>query len=320
MKKQLLVLSSLLLISCGGSDFLNSQEEVQTPKVLDKNSLIQSKTSSITNKTETVLMNLSFDTGVRSENGGCSFEYILGPPGHENTHTSTQCFGPNPISQNGYLVRGYGKPRRSAFNYDDWFGVMLISKNEGKMTNLQGQSVLVDNPLSNAISIQQHFQANQTYEITLSTIIEDQIYTSKHSQYSSNTYSIDKSEAFPTLAIELKDTPEISGTDPCAARPNVGNGLTQANNYKKQTVEKTSQWAKENKTFVFNFSTKEEKNGLVIYFLPEVSGQRPAQHVPESYFRMDIRNVKVIQKPFDPIYVVPDTRPNTNPCGFRGGC
>ena len=61
MKKQLLVLSSLILISCGkGNDLLNAQDEIQAPKVLDKNTVIQSKTNSLTNKTTTVVMDMTF--------------------------------------------------------------------------------------------------------------------------------------------------------------------------------------------------------------------------------------------------------------------
>ncbi|WP_343687242.1 hypothetical protein [Chryseobacterium gleum] len=306
MKKTLFVISSLFFIGCANSDdILYSQDENSLSKSTTEPSLI-SKNMLAKNAAESVIMDLSFTTGVINENGGCSFTDLISAQG--SYFTSTKCYGPNPIEQNGYMIRGYGKPRRrpsySSSYY--WHGVMLHAENRGKTIISRGQSVLVNDPLSNAISIEQYFEPNKTYEIIITSNLEDYIYTTQHDTHNSNDdeFDIDKSEANPTLAIELADSPQIPGDDPCATRPNVGNGFASANYYKKQKTEKTTQWSNEDKTYTFYFSTTEPKNSLKIYYLPEQSSIVPATHVPQSAFWLDIRNVKIIQKPYDATYYI----------------
>ncbi|MCW1964737.1 hypothetical protein [Chryseobacterium viscerum] len=326
MKKTLFVISSLFFIACANSnDILYSQDENSLPKNTTELSLI-SKNMLAKNAAESVIMDLSFTTGVINENGGCSFKDLVGPQG--TYFTSTKCYGPNPIQQNGYSIRGYGKPRRvEAYSgYWYWHGVMLNAENRSKtVSSTRGGTTLVDDPISNAISIEQYFEPNQTYEIIVTTNLEDYIYTTQHDthNYNDDEYEIDRSEASPTLALELSDSPLILGNDPCAERPNVANKINSANYYKKQKTEKTTHWSNEDKTYTYYFSTLVPKNSLIIYYLPEQSGERPANHVPESAYKIDIRNVKIIKKPFDPTHVVPPrvTTPDPSlPCGFRGGC
>lgn len=313
MKKQLLVLSSFLLISCGGSDLLNSQEEVQTSKILDKNSLAQSKLSSLTNKTETVVMDIPFVGKAQPSGGGCT---VINIDNQATPHETTAAFGPNPISYYGRLIRGYGGPR---MYWPYWPGLLLRAKNKPKTIISRGQSLQVDNPFENAISIEFPFESNLTYEITISTSVWDEVYRAKHDEFSGNNhlYNVNQSEGFPTVAVELSSSPQISGNDPCAERPVVGNGLASANYYKKQKAEMTTSPSYEKKTFIFNFSITNPKSALLLYFLPQKSEN---QYIPENDFDMYIENIKIVQKPFDPTHVVPDTRPNSNPCGFRGGC
>ncbi|MGI9583685.1 hypothetical protein ACR1PO_20995 [Chryseobacterium sp. RRHN12] len=308
MKKTLFVVSSLFFIACANSnDLIYSQDESSIPKNTTEFSLM-SKNMLAKNATESVIMDLSFTTGVINENGGCSFTDLISPQG--SYFTSTKCYGPNPIEQNGYQIRGYGKPRRRpSYNTSYyWHGVMLKAENRGKTIISRGESVLVNDPISNAISIEQYFEPNKTYEIIVTTNVEDYIYTTKNNnrenRLDDDLFNIDKSEAAPTLALELADSPQIPGDDPCAIRPNVGNGFASANYYKKQKTEKTTQWTNEDKTYTFYFSTTEPKNSLKIYYLPEQSSIVPATHVPQSAFWLDIRNVKIIQKPYDAAYYI----------------
>lgn len=324
MKKTLVIISSLFFIGCANTnDIIYSQEEnLSISKNINEHSLISKNNILAKNALESVLMDLSFTTGVINENGGCSFTELISA--EANYTTSTRCYGPNPIEQNGYLIRGYGKPRRKP-NYIGvwyWHGVMLKAENRGKTVISRGTSVLIDDPISNAISIEQYFEPNKTYEITITSNLEDYIYTIKHNTYYSDDdqYNIKQSEAFPTLALELADSPQISGNDPCADRPNVGNGFTSPNYYKKQKTQKTTEWTNEDKTYTFYFSTTVPKNSLIIYYLPEQTLQRPASHVPQSAFRLDIRNIKIVQKSFDPVHLVDNPPIRENPCGFRGGC
>jgi hypothetical protein len=309
MKKSLLVLSSLILVNCGGNDLLNSQEEIQTPNILNKQSLVQSKISSLENKTETVVMDLSFETGTISEGGGCSFKYALGP--NSDIYTSTECYGPNPIYQNGYLVRGYGKPMRaSTMRSNPWFGVKLEAKNDPKTVINGGRAELRNDQLSTAISIEFPFQANVTYEISLRTQLTDYIAKVKSPSNGfyvpyADDYDIDKSEAFPTLDLSLADKPDIPGDDPCGSKPSVASGFTEPVNYtRKQKAEKTTQWITEDKNFTFYFSTTQAKNAILIKFLPGITEEINPPHVPQSWFWLDIRNIKIVQKPFDPTYIV----------------
>lgn len=155
---------------------------------------------------------------------------------------------------------------------------------------------MVNNPISAAISIEYPFQPNTTYEITINALVNDVI-TQLEDRYD----DIKQSEAFSTIAVELKESPEIPGVDPCAKRPVVGNGLASGNHYKRQKTEKPPTPYYALKTFVFNFSIIEEKKALIIYVLPEL-GEHP--YIPRSIFNIDIRNIKIVQKPFDPTYYV----------------
>lgn len=315
MKKKLLALSSILFIfSCATSDIISEQNE----NSLEKQNLKKSNLKfSIANKSiaTTTVMDLNLDKFlIQPSNGGCSFN-VLGVTG--NSYVSTAAFGPTPISFFNYIVRGYGKPKTSM---TDWKGIRFLAGNQPKTVINRGQQILVDDPFENAISIEFPFQANTTYEITLNTVIQDNIYKEQHDQYDQNNnyHGLQKSQEFPTIALELANAPEISGNNPCGGRPVLGNGLVSANYFKRQKAEITVPPSYEQKTFIFNFSITENKSALLFYFLPGKSGSVP-QYIPESSFSMFLKNLKIVQKPFDPTHVVPN-RTDTNPCGFIGGC
>jgi hypothetical protein len=311
----------LLLTSCVTNDIVNEQNEdpITAEKALKSNQALVSNKSF-----DNVVMDLSFEKGIINEGSGCSFEYMISPNG--STYTSTACYGPNPVDQNGYLIRGYGKPMRaSAMRGNPWRGVKLEAKNKPKEIINGGHTELANSERSNAISIEFPFQANVTYEITLSTRLTDYIKVIKSPSGLGNTpiadqYDIDKSEAFPTIDLQLVETPVIPGNDPCSNTPVVPSQFLAPPNYtRKQKAEKSTEWAHEEKTFTFYFSTKENKQAMLIKFLPEISNGRNPSYVPESYFWLDIRNIKIVQKPFDASYYIAPPPPiNNNPCpGFR---
>lgn len=317
MNKKLFALSSMLLLfSCATNDIIYEDNENPTQQNFEKKALKLSKTNLLTAKTETVLMDMTFLDKIQPSNGGCTITNI---DNQGNPHETTAAFGPNPLSYFGYQIRGYGAPR---MYWGVWNGLRFEAKNRSKTIISRGHSIQVDDPLSNAISIEFPFEENFTYEITIEATIYDEIYIAKHDQSNGNDhlYEANQSESFPKVAIELKDSPQIPGNDPCAkypARPVVGNGFASANNYKSQKAEIIVHPSYEKKTFVFNFSTKSSKNALLLYFLPQLSEN---QHIPESSFSMYIGNIKIVRKTFDPSHVVEPIIRDPNPCGFRGGC
>ncbi|MCQ4138804.1 hypothetical protein [Chryseobacterium sp. EO14] len=265
-----------------------------------------------------VVIDLSFTDGVKNDNGGCTFKYIASDAIDSNILESTACFGPNAIYQNNYLIRGYGKPRRPMYGENFW-GVLLKATNKGREIINRGVTELINDDTSKAISIEYPFEKNFTYQVILTTEIKDFIYATKNdpNRVDYGQYDVDESEAFPTVIVELKSTPDIIGPDPCSDKPSVPTVFTsEPNYYKKQKAEITNR-IKEKKDFIYNFSILESKNGLLIYFIPE-KAERGASHVPQSDFQMDLKHVKVIKKSYDPAYYIPTTGLNNNPCpGYR---
>lgn len=318
MKKTLFVISSLFFIGCASSnDMLYTQDEEQNLNLKEALPSVSNKMLAL-NGGEIPLMDLDLNKPLgQPDGGGCSFK-----TGHsvDNIYTSTAAFGPNPLSFFGYTFRGYGKPRTDGFN---WKGIRFQAGNRpATVLSSRGQSRLVNDLFENALSIEFPFESNATYEIILDTIIEDFIYTEQHDQYDQNDdyHGLQQSQAFPTLAVELANTPEIYGSAPCAGRPVLNNRFISENYYKTQKVEITVPPSYEKKTFVFNFSTTESKAAFLIYYLPE-RGSDP--YIPESSFKMNLTGIKIIKKAFDPTYIVPPkvTTPDPSlPCGFRGGC
>ncbi|MDR4952866.1 hypothetical protein REB14_11845 [Chryseobacterium sp. ES2] len=317
MKKTLFVISSLFLIGCATSnDMLYTQDEEQNLNLKEALPSVSNKMLAL-NGGEITLMDLDLNKPLgQPDGGGCTFEtgYSI-----DNIYKSTAAFGPNPLTFFGYRIRGYGMPRTDGFL---WKGIRFNSENRPKtVLNMYGQSRITNDPISSAIAIEFPFEANATYEITLKTYISDYIFELKHASYHSDekdSYKIDKSQAFPTVALELKSSSEIPGADPCAKRPVIANALNSPNYYKRQKAEIPYQPYHKPKTFIFNFSTLENKNSLLVYFLPEISDQ-----VLQSKFEMFLAGIKIIKKPFDPSHVVPPrvTTPDPDlPCGFRGGC
>lgn len=297
MKKTLFVISSLFFVGCASSnDMLYTQDEEQNLNLKETLPSVSNKMLALSGG-EIILMDLDLNKPLgQPDGGGCSFEtgYNI-----NNIYTSTAAFGPNPLTFFGYTIRGYGMPRTDGFL---WKGIRFNSENRPKTIISRGQSLIVNDPISNALSIEFPFEANATYEIALKTYVRDYIFELKNANYHSDekdSYKIDKSQAFPTVALELKATPEISGNDPCALRPIVGNGLTSANYYKTQKAEIPYSPYNQQKTFIFNFSTLENKNALLIYFLPEISNQ-----ILQSKFTMSLAGIKIIKKPYDPTHYI----------------
>ncbi|GEN69315.1 hypothetical protein [Chryseobacterium rhizosphaerae] len=309
MKKTLFIISSLLVMSCASNnDLIYSQDEEQNLNLKEALPSLSNKILA-SNGGEITLMDLDLNkTFMQPDGGGCSFEagYNI-----DNTYTSTAAFGPTPLTFLGYTIRGYGIPRTDAFL---WKGIRFSASNKPQTTDIGGgrNPIINNNPKSNAISIEFPFQANFTYEIRLDTSIQDFIYHIKHgsSNAIADLYNVDQSQGLPTVGVELTNSPQIRGNDPCAKRPIVNNSFVS--NYFKQEKAVVSYGAYTKNEFIFNFSLTESQNAIIIYFQPELSGLTP-NFVPESDFSMLLQNVKIIQKPFDPSHVP------SLPCNKIGG-
>lgn len=294
----------LVLSSCMTNDMVNEQDYHLMTKTQVQSTISKSSLDSTTNKSN-VLMDLQIPSGMNSENGGCTFT-----DGNINgSFTSTAAYGPNPLTFNGYVIRGYGLPRRDT----DWKGILFEAENLVKIINQRGQSREANDSKSNAISIEFPFSPNLTYEITLEAFIEDYIATTKLDIYNSNDniFDIDQSEAYPTIAIELSDSPQIRGNNPCAKRAVVSNAFVNRKYYKEQKAQIIVPPLSQKKTFTFKFSTTEAKNAFIIYFLPELSGT----NILKSSFSMYLTNIKIIEKPFEQSFE--PTNPSNGDGGFR---
>lgn len=306
MKKIILTLSFMLtLLSCATNDIISEQNE-NIPLLQSTKAASNLDKSSVTSKTITTVMDLEIPAGYQASNGGCT-----------NTATGN-AYGPSALGLYGYMVRGYGKPRR----YPEYQGIELKTGNRPQTTTYGSNSYLIDDAYESAISIEFPFLANLTYEIIIETNVEDFIYKEQHDQYDQNDdyHGLEKSQAFPTLALELSDNAEIQGNNPCGARPRIGNMFVDHNYFKKQKIEITVPPSYEQKTLTYSFSTTNSKNAFKIYFFPEKSDAY-THFVPESSYNIRITRIKIIEKPFDPSLII-TTPPfhQSNPCGMRTGC
>ncbi len=305
MKKIFLSASMLTLLNCATNEIIDEQTDntltIQSSKTF---SLIDN--SSLVSKALTTVMDLHIPSGAQASNGGCS--------------TSTgNSYGPNPLYYNDYILRGYGKPQRDI----SWAGIKFQAGNRPKVkTSSNGQTSIDEDPFTNALSIEFPFQANITYEIILETNIQDFIYKEQHDTYDQNDdyHGLEQSQAFPTVAVELADSPEIRGGNPCAGRPVVSRFISDRNYYKTQKAIISIPPSYEEKSFTFNYSTLTPRNALIIYFLPELADPNNLQFIPESSFNMLLKNIKIIEKPFDPSYIStpnPPLNPDRNPPCMR---
>ncbi|MDQ1163578.1 hypothetical protein QE422_003946 [Chryseobacterium sp. SORGH_AS 447] len=179
MKKTLLVLLSIFtLLNCATNDIIN---EVDNSSILQSNqqTTYLAKEAAKGVGFDHVIVDLSFTDGVKNDNGGCTFKYIASTAIDSDILELTSCFGPNPIYQNNYLVRGYGKPRRAMYG-ENWWGVLLEATNKGKTVINRGVSELINDDTSKAISIEYPFEKNATYQVILTTEIKDVIYNIKN--------------------------------------------------------------------------------------------------------------------------------------------
>lgn len=299
MIKTLISISLFLLISCSTNNddtVLQNQDDNQKQV---KNTLSQSRTS----LSETVIMDFSIGAIAPPQNGGCSSNTR---DSHDNPVIDNSGFGPDPINFLGYKIRGFGRPTTTIY----YAGISFFILNKAqRAVSTTGETFTINNPKSQAISIEQVFEPNFTYEIRLKAYINDIIANDKN-----GNYDIEKSEGRPTIKVELKQTPEIPGERPCEFMSSVSTGfLGVSNNLKEQKID---HYATDG-IYTFNFSPVVKTNSLVIYFLPEMSVERNS-FVPQSTFGMKLTNIKIIQKPFDPShYITP--RGNPNPCGSRTG-
>lgn len=301
MKKNLISISIIFLVGCSSSNDTLLQDQNELPQ--SKNELLSAKSSIVNKGVETVLMDINISNLFNPENGGCSFTDSGVSAG--STYKSTACFGPIPLQFLGYTVRGYGKPRT---HYSYWAGIHMDSGNTPKTVINRGKSLITNDPLSTALSIEFPFQANLTYEIALNFRIRDNI-ANRSANQSAGIPASEFSEGNPTIAVELKDTPEIPGDSPCSGRPVVGMSLSSANYYKTLKLDETY---KNIKTVKFNFSTTAAKNAFLIYFLPELSENRASDYVSNSWHAGYITKIKITQKPYDPQYYIDDYRPVDN--------
>lgn len=316
MKKTLIALSTILLIGCTSTnDLIYSQDEtLPLTTDLDQSVLNSHSKLSANSLGEVTLMDLVLDKPyVNPSGGGCSFE----AGSIDNPYQSTAAFGPNPISFFGYTFRGYGKPRTDGFL---WKGIRINIENLPKTTINRGQTTLTNNSMSNAISIEHPFKPNVTYQITLTAWITDRIWETKNNnrdhRLDDDDYDVDQSEGLPTVGIELASSPTINGDDPCEARPFVKPSPFVVRNYYKSQKIILTKPNSDIKEMTFNFSTKEPKNAFIIYFLPELA-ERGAAFIPKNAFKISLSRIKIVEKPFDPSYLVTPNPSTDNPGGFR---
>lgn len=253
------------------------------------------------------IIHLDLNAGyINPSNGGCTFE-ILNYNGTEFIQT-TAAFGPNPVNFFGYQFRGSGKPRTDM----TYKGIAFVAGNGKTISYNQGVRELKDKPAARAISLEHNFEPNFTYEITIVALLRDNIYYHSLSPTGNNdAYDVSESEANPTIAVELKQSPEINIEYPCGI-PFGSNTFSKnlpvvnrnTNYAKKHTYERTTNYTIfEQKTYVFNISPKITTNGLIIYFMPNgLSPGRTTQDVNESAFQMHLTNLKVVKKPFNSSY------------------
>lgn len=301
MKKNLISISIIFLVGCSSSNDTLLQDQNELPQ--SKNELLNAKSSIVNKGVEIVIMNLSIGALIPPQNGGCS---SITRDSHDNPGINNEGFGPDPVSFLGYQIRGFGRPTTSIY----YSGIYFYILNEPKTTtSTRGGTCITDNPKSQAISIEQVFEPNFTYEIKLKAYIEDGIYTDNYGMY-----DIEKSEGRPTIKVQLKETPEIAGKDPCEFMSHVQTELLGvSNNLKQQKID----YYAPDRTYTFNFSPVVKTNSLVIYFLPQMSEQRCNGFVPRSTFIMRLSNIKITQKPYDSQYYVDDYRPTTGGGGVR---
>jgi len=296
MKKKLISISIIFLVGCSSSNdtLLQDQNELLQSKgeLIELENSITSENSVANKDSETVIMDYTIGALIPPQNGGCS---SITRDSNDNPGINNEGFGPDPIEFLGYKIRGFGKPTTSIHYSGIYFFILNKQKT---ITSSRWGTRITDNPKSQAISIEQVFEPNFTYEIKLTAYIEDIIYTDK-----SGTYDIERSEGRPTIKVQLKETPEIAGKDPCEFMSHVQTELLGVSNNLKQ--QKIDNYAVD-KIYTFNFSPTVKTNSLVIYFLPQMSGQRSNAPVPQSTFIMRLSNIKITQKPFDLQYYSED--------------
>lgn len=312
--KKIFLLLPLCIISCENIDRLGQLNEypAELKSQISQNNKVVNPNAPNAGIT---VMNLEIEDRINPSNGGCTFEAFNNS--EQYFYDSTSSFGPNPQYFDGYMIRGYGNPRTS-INYT---GLRLHAENKGMNVVANGQQIWTNSPVSNAISIEYNFKANVTYEVSVTSWIYDTIFRSKNNQINidDDFYDIPQSETNPSVGIQLKSTPEISGVDACANRPMVATEFLVNSNYYKSAEVALSNRAGQITNYTLNFSTLENKSSLQIYLLPKILLGRPPSQVLKSNFYMFIRNIKVVEKPYDPQYHV-ESPIRGNPCGMRGGC
>lgn len=310
MKKILLVLP-LFLFNCDANrlDLVPEDTTIQPALVSNKIIIPNDPPAGVT------VMDIAIGNLVNPSNGGCTYEAFN--ESGQYFYDSTSSFGPVPQSFFGYVIRGYGNPRTDT----TYSGLRLHAENRGVNVIANGQQQWTNSPISNAISIEYNFKANVTYQVVLTTWMYDTIYRSKNNTIliDDDSFDIPQSEGYPTLGIELKSSPAIGGLDPCANRPHVATGfLSYSNYYKTQEVALTNK-SGQLQDYNFYFSTLENRNAIIIYYLPKLLPGRPPSQVLQSNFYMFIRNIKIIEKPYNATYNVPPNPPlgNHDCGGFR---
>jgi hypothetical protein len=243
----------------------------------------------ITTKTSEQSTVLDFNHGMYDRtNSGCTVKRYNG---NKEYYTDAGVYGANPYPQNnGYLVRGYGKPHHNIY-YNSL--VLFVSNKEEKRTDVRGRVTSRNDKQGSAISIEYPFKANVSYEINLTVIFYD------------NRYLIYKkfSDGFPTLYAQLKDDGIISpenlrnvNLDPCIKDGVINLAAADyVNNTRSFTLDSRGQVEK---YINFKFSPTEEKRALLISLHPKISDGSTA--IPLNDYTMALPIIKITEKPFDP--------------------
>jgi hypothetical protein len=246
----------------------------------------------IVSKTSEQSVTINFNYGIADKtNSGCTIDKYNQSSGSYTT-TDAGVYGYNPAPQdNGYLVRGYGLPHHNYY----YNSLVLITRNRPKQTISSGQIINSNDSKGSAISIEYQFKANVTYEISLRTYFND----------NGVTADFVPSNGFPTVFVQLKDSPIISDNKDIACDDNQIVRITESNpNYvKSYTLENN---IKQQKILTFNFSTTESKQALLIAINPKRSEEVGINaKIPSNSYTVSLRSLMITEKPFDPSIIIP---------------
>lgn len=244
----------------------------------------------ITAKTSEQSTILDFNYGMYNyTNSGCTIKRYNGD---KEYYTDAGVYGANPYPQNnGYLIRGYGKPHHNI----QYNSLILKTSNENfQYVNPRYNTILNRNlATTSEMSIEYQFKPNITYEISLLThFVDNRKLTEKKN-----------SEGFPSLIVELRDSPILSTIEQ-ACENDLQNWLYLANYHRSYTLENS---IIKDRIITFKFSPTEQKNALIISLIPKLTEDR-SKEAPKSSYTMLLPTITIKELPFDPSLNISEDR------------